>query len=275
MKKIGIVSNDKYINKIAEDINIKKFLNSMGYKAEIISWEDENINYSDYSSLLLRSVWGYQHNYDKFIKWLDMLENNNITIFNDVATIKSNIRKDIQFKILDKYNIPHIKTIFQKESLDLKSFMPDYIVKPIISGSGDNTTRIKDANIEILNKIISENDNGIMIQPYEKTIGNGEYSIIFIDGFNTHNMLRYPGIFYKKERPRQLFDVPKKVLDLAYKVKNIPEYKELLYMRIDIVDSNNPKIMEVELAEPDLLTRNIDSHIPIGVLCNGIIRRIK
>lgn len=275
MKKIAIVSNNKYINKITEDINIKERLNNMGFKAEIISWENETINYLNYDALLLRSVWGYQHDYANFIKWLEKIEDNNIVIFNDVHTIRNNIRKDIQFELLDKYNITHVKTIFQKKSLNLEKFNSNYIVKPIISGSGDNTTKIKNADIKILEKIIASDDNGIMIQPYENKIEFGEYSIIFIDGVNTHNMIRYPGIFYKKEKPFQIFNVPKNVLDLAYNVKNIPEFKDLLYMRIDIVDSDNPKVMEVELAEPDLLTRNVNSNEPIKILCNGISRRIK
>lgn len=275
MKKIAIVSNNNYVNKIIEDINIKKILNDNGFYSEIISWEDNSFDYSKYDALLLKSVWGYQHNYSKFKEWLNMIEKNNIVIFNDIETIKKNIRKDIQFNILDKYHIPHIKTIFQKGKIDLENINPEYIVKPIISGSGDNTYRVKDIDTPSLKEIISEIDNGIMIQPYESQIENGEYSIVFIDGVNTHNMIRFPGVFFEKRKPIQIYDVPNNILELANKVQQIPEYRDLLYMRIDIIDSNNPKIMEVELAEPDLLTRNISSDEPLKILCNGIERRLK
>lgn len=273
--KIGIVSNDKFINSIREDKNIQKCLIDMGINAQIISWENDRMDYSKFDCLILRSVWGYQYNYKKFKNWLDKLKTKKIVIFNDVDTIKNNIRKDIQFQILDKYNIPHIETIFQKDKLNLSNFKSDYVVKPIISGSGCNTSKISDANLKKLEEIILEEDNGIMIQPYEKSIQNGEFSIVYIDGINTHNMIRYPGIFYKKEKTKQIYDVPSNVIDLANRVKNIPEYKNLLYMRIDIIDSSDPKIMEVELAEPDLLTRNIQSDASIKTLCNGIIRRLQ
>lgn len=275
MKKIAIISNNKFVNKITEDINIKNFLNENGFYSEIISWEDNDVDYSKFDALLLRSVWGYQNNYKKFKEWLNMIKKNNILIFNDIETIKNNIRKDIQFSLLDKYNIPHVQTIFQKNEIDLKNINPEYVIKPIISGSGNNTYKVKEVDMQSLKRIISEIDNGIMIQPYESKIENGEYSIIFIDGVNTHNMIRYPGIFFEKRNPVQIYDVPINVMDLANRVQKIPEYTNLLYMRIDIVDSKNPKIMEVELAESDLLTRNISSHEPLKILCDGIKRRLK
>lgn len=273
--KIGVISNNKFLNKITEDINIKNYLNSMNIDAEIISWEENNINYSTFDALILRSVWGYQHDYVKFKNWLCSLQKENIKFFNDIDIIKNNIRKDLQFKLLDKYSIPHVKTIFQKGQMNLKLFDEKYIVKPIISGSGENTYRLPNVEESNLNKIMSEEDNGLMIQPYEESISDGEYSIIFIDGINTHNMIRFPGIFYKKEKPYQIMEIPNNILELANKVKNIPEYRNVLYMRVDIVDKNNPRIMEVELAEPDLLTRNIESDEPIKILCEGIVRRLK
>src|SRR5574344_2334313 len=110
--KIGIVSNNEFLNKITEDINIKRHLNLIDVDAEILAWEDTNIDYSKFDALILRSVWGYQNNYIEFKKWLCKLQDEKIIIFNDVNMIKNNIRKDLQFKLLDKYEIPHIKTIF-------------------------------------------------------------------------------------------------------------------------------------------------------------------
>ena len=190
---------------------------------------------------------------------------------NDVETIEKNIRKDVQFSILDKYGIPHVSTDFQKESINLeKYYNKDYIIKPIISGSGERTIRIDDVDLETLLEQIADKDNGIMIQPYMKEIENGEYSIIFINGENTHNMIRYPGIFSKKEKPHLVRDVSPNVLKLANLVRDIPEYSGVLYMRVDIVGSDNPVIMEVELAEPDLLTKYIDFEDPINKLAKAI-----
>lgn len=147
------------------------------------------------------------------------------------------------------------------------------VVKPTISGSGENTYLTNyQMNNNIPNMISSSDilmtfepllkknlDCGIMFQPYISEINEGEYSCIFIDGELTHTMLRFPAIFHEKKRPYLISDVPKKILKLANKVQNIPEFSNYLYMRVDMVlVDNEAKIMEVELAEPDLLTKYID-----------------
>jgi len=66
---------------------------------------------------------------------------------------------------------------------------------------------------------------------------------------------------------------------LADKVASLDEYKDALYMRIDIVINNGiPTIMEVELAEPDLLFKYIpDENIrnnKVKEFAKKLIRRL-
>lgn len=271
MKRIAIVSCDKWKGIIREDVLLTQELINNGYLAEIISWQDENVSYDEFDALILRSVWGYQNEYLKFKQWLLSLKEKNIKIFNDVDILINNIRKDKQFEILDKYGIAHINTTFTKNLFEIKFLFEANdnkikVIKPVVSGSGDNTYKITsgmgsvhiDEIVEKFKNIISVEDNGAMIQPYIEEVGNGEYACIFIGGINTHNMLRYPGVFSEKRTPMYLEEIPIEVLELAYKVANIPEFSNHLYMRVDIVHSNNEAyVMEVELAEPDLLIKYI------------------
>jgi len=98
-----------------------------------------------------------------------------------------------------------------------------------------------------------------MIQPYVDQINDGEYSCIFIDGKLTHTMIRFPSIFHEKKRPYLIREVPDSITKLAYKIEKIPEFNNYLYMRVDMVMvDQKPIIMEVELADPDLLTKYIE-----------------
>ena len=297
MKKVAIVSCDKWIDKLEEDKNLKKTLIDLGIDAKIISWQKPFDN--DYDLLVMRSVWGYQNFYKEFKEWLLYLKKNNININNNVDLILSNIRKDIQFEILKKNDIELIDTIFiddlemiNKNILD-KFNNNNYVLKPTISGSGENTYLINNSkNIiqnsidkndiyNIYSKLLSENlDCKLMIQPYIHEINNGEYSCIFIDGKLTHTMLRFPNIFHEKKKPYFINNVPESVLNLAKKVEQIPDFKNYLYMRVDMVIINGKaKIMEVELTEPDLLTKYIlDNNIKTDVIktfAKKIERRIK
>ena len=64
MKKIGIVSCVKWIDKLEEDNNLKNALINLGIDAKIISWQQplEEV----YDLLVLRSVWGYQNFYKEY-----------------------------------------------------------------------------------------------------------------------------------------------------------------------------------------------------------------
>ena len=277
MKKIGIVSCNKWVGKLEEDINLKKYLNELGVDARIISWQqplDDN-----YDLLIIRSIWGYQDYFEEFKRWLNNINNKGLKVYNDPDLVLNNVLKDRQFNILTKNGIDVIETqIFSQNDLGMlgeRIYKKPYVVKPTISGSGDNTYCVdEDDELDIPNKIkVSDviriyrpileksKDCGIIVQPFIKEIDQGEYSCIFIDGELTHTMMRYPNIFHDKKRPHIIDEVPEEVLRLAKKVEQIPEYKNYLYMRVDMVLIDGvAKIMEVELAEPDLLTKYISDQ---------------
>ena len=278
MARVGIVSCDKWLGKLEEDINLKNELINLGIDAHIISWQQPLCE--SYDALILRSVWGYQDHYNEFKEWLSYIENNGIILLNDFDLIKNNINKEIQFSILKKNGIKVVDTYFiSKYMFNNSDFLDSfkdghYVIKPSISGSGENTFIINDAdNLKIKNTIkksnvrkiympILENNDEckIMIQPFIPEINNGEYSCIFINGILTHTMIRFPNIFHDKKRPYLLEDIPSSVIKLATEVSNIPEYRNYLYMRVDMVLSNGvAQIMEVELADPDLLTKYIEN----------------
>lgn len=292
MKRIAIVSCDKWKNKIEEDKLLQNVLIQSGYSADIISWEDQYVNYDEYIALVLRSAWGYQNNYLEFKKWLNMIHQKKFLLLNNPELISNNIRKDKQFELLAKYEMPIIPTKFIYKLEDLFNDVKLYdikakVLKPIISGSGENTFLIDNSKsqnmdkiINSLKKIIKSEDNGIMLQPYIREVQNGEFACVYIDGVNTHNMMRYPGIFTNKKKPLYLSSIPENVKSLADRVSKIEEYSNYLYMRIDIVLHNSkPMIMEVELAEPDLLFKFIPDeklkNESMNQFAKKLIRRIE
>ena len=93
-------------------------------------------------------------------------------------------------------------------------------------------------------------------------------------------MLRFPNIFHEKRRPYLVNDVPDSIIELAKVVEKIKDFNNYLYMRVDMVLVNdNAKIMEVELTDPDLLTKYIDDSIVksnvIKTFAKKIERRVR
>lgn len=263
MDSIAIVSCNNWKDKLFEDQLLKRKIIENGYSAEIISWEEEK-NFKKYDKYILRSIWGYQNKYLDFKKWLNTLKENNKKVFNNVDIVLNNIKKDKQFEILFNNKIPTVETIFIDDYTKINNYK-GCVVKPSISGSGENTFLINDENSCEISKIfkglLQENgDLKIMVQPFIKGINNGEYSVIFINGILSHTMIRYPGIFSIKKRPELVKNPPLSVIKLAKKVSKIKDFDNYLYMRADIVlENNNPIIMEIELTDPDLMTKYIDS----------------
>ena len=294
MKKVAIVSCDKWVNRLEEDNNLKNALIDLGIDASIISWQQPLK--VKYDLLILRSVWGYQNFYNEFKEWLLYIKNNNIPLVNDVDMVLDNIMKDRQFDILKKNNIDLIDTIFLSQFEFLSENILDilsnkmYVIKPTISGSGDNTYLVNPSTdmdipntikvedvMEIYKPILDINsDCKIMIQPFVSEINDGEYSCVSIDGELTHTMLRFPNIFHRKKKTYLVSLVPDSIIELARKVEKIPEFKNYLYMRVDMVLVDGiPKIMEVELAEPDFLTKYIDNVNVKAKVIKTLARKIE
>lgn len=273
-KSVAILSSKKWQNKVTDDILLKQELIKNNFNASIVAWDEEN-EYSKYDLAIIRSIWGYEEDIGMFEKFLDTLTKNNVKILNSVSIMKNNYYKEKQFELLDKYDIPHIKTVFVPEnSKDIASLVKEnmeneMIIKPSISASGKNTYLLnstsKRKNTISLGEVNSRfkeinKTTSLMLQPFIKEIDDGEISLIYIDGKFSHAIKRFPSIFNDTKGVSYLADVPKKLLDLGNKVLEIKEYQGALYERIDVVKIKNEYIvMELELVEPDFFIRNIQS----------------
>ena len=269
-KKVAIVSCDKWVGKVKEDELLKFELNKLLVDVDIISWQDKTVDYSKYDAVVIRSLWGYQDYIEEFMEYLDKLKKDKVKVFNNVEILKDNLNKYEQFKILDKYEIPHIKTFFlKKDELDKVSKInkehKDLVVKPIISGSGNNTFIISDTieknNIKVdevkekFSGVLNDTNNYLMVQPFVKEIDAGEISVILINNKISHIVVRNTSIFNNKGSISVvgldiMDDKMKAIVDSCTKIK---EYDDSLYMRVDIVKiGEDYKVMELELVEPQL-----------------------
>lgn len=290
--KVAILVSSSWKNKVSDDLLLELSLLNNNIYPTLVSY-DKPHDYQKYKLVIIRSIWGYEHNIDYFLELLNNLNKNNIPILNDYDIILNNFNKENQILLLDKYHIPHIDTtIIDKNTNDIKSIISklntkELVIKPSISASGNNTYLISDnhtrKNVISLDKIneiyhdINKNTS-LIVQPFIKEIDNGEISLIYINGQYTHAILRFPSIFNNKSSikyiPKEELD--NSVFDIAKKVLNIKEYQNNLYERIDIIKIDNKYyIMEIELIEPDLFIRRIDNKDIQNNILNNISNSIK
>lgn len=296
---IGIVSCNTWKNKVYEDIKTKYYLNLKGYGVDIISYEEEN-NYNKYSALIIKSIWGFQKNKKIFDNFIEKVTTKGISIYNSKEIITNNYDKEKQFKLLDKYNIKKIDTIFLENNSNIekeikliwKTKYKDYdklVIKPVVSESSNDTYIISlnetGKNIINIKDIKNKYQNinyKLMLQPYIKEVKNGEYSAVCFSNKLSHIIQRRLQVFSTKTYIKYIKNehIDLNMLKVINKICNIKEYKDSLYMRIDLVKVNEEYlIMEVELLDPQLFLNSIttakDKRKAYDNFTKEIIKKIK
>lgn len=282
--RVAILVSSAWANKVSDDLLLELALLNKKIYPTLVSY-DKPHNYLKYKLVIIRSIWGYEKQIDYFLNLLNELKKNNIPILNDYAIINNNFNKENQILLLEKYNIPIIKTtIIPKNTKDIQSiieklFNQELVIKPSISASGNNTYLI--SNDSTRNNVISLNNinsiykdinqkSSLIVQPFIKEIDNGEISLIYINGTYSHAVLRFPHIFNNKSSVQYLSkeDLDEEIFTIANKVLAIKEYQGNLYERIDFVKIDQQYyIMEIELIEPDLFIRRItDKNLQNNIL---------
>lgn len=288
MKKVLIASYTPYINTI-DDVILKKYLSNAGAKVEIVSWDDDKCNWKDSTCVLIRSTWDSYNMLDKYKKWLDYLEKNNVKVYNDISIIKDNIFKERQINWLKQNNIPIMPCeVFSKNSFEFMKKPEDtllntikkyfgsnkkmYILKPTFSAMTNDTYIIDPFNInkddtfnvthnyeELFSRLLNKyNDRGIILQEFSPHIKNGEYGLVFLNGKYVVGSKKIYGV---KPYGKNLkdFDGSSDVIEFATNIINKLPKDKVKLARVDvIIDNGKCMVMELELADADLYFRRID-----------------
>lgn len=292
--RIALVSCNKWKNKVYDDILLQKAFLDFGIGADIVSWQDETLDYSKYDALLITSMWGYQNFIEDLEKWLSKIAG--AKLLNCEEIIRNNYDKVKQIKRLRKVKLPITPTtIIDKgilgkpgESMptDIDKYFSEFpvVVKPNISSGGENTFLLRnrsDLKI-ILEKLQTINiKREILVQPFLEEIENGEISVVAIDKKIINAVIRFPGVIDKsggyKVKPIAISDLDKNIIELCNRVIESEDQRQL-YIRIDIVVQKNAiTIMEVELFEPQLfyyLLKNEKRKIMLNTMVKAVEKRL-
>lgn len=253
-------------NVVDEDKLVELLLLDLGVDFSFEVWSDQNVDWSQFSHLLMKSPWDYFDRYPEFLSWCKRIQSLSIPVLNDIETVIWNSDKrylaDVQAK-----GFPIVPTHFlaKGEQVDLEPvferFQTDTLVlKPSVSGGAKNTLKLGRTTwrqeSEKIKRLVGE--EAMMLQPFVPQIAEvGEYSYIFFNGKFSHAVLKSPqkGEF----RVQHFFGgeihpwLPVGS-ELSYIQKIADEFAaDKLYARIDGAWVGDTFwIMELELIEPYL-----------------------
>ena len=265
MKKCVFLTKDNLDGYVSHDHLLIKPLNEIGWLVEEISWHKENVIWSDYDLVIIRSTWDYQNYPDKFLACLQNIQRQT-NLQNNYNIVKWNIDKkyltDLQAK-----GINVVPTIW---SSNLDDQLPSYfteldtseiVIKPTISASSNDTFRLSKTDYfhEQANLQTIFSNRSFMVQPFVKNvISEGEYSLFYFGGELSHTVLKKPkdNDFRTQEElggKYTLYEADESLKAFGNTILEAVE-STLLYARVDLVrmDDNNLALLELELIEPSL-----------------------
>ncbi len=263
-------------NTVNEDEILSGILDDLGVPNRIVAWSDPNVNWEDFSFLLVKSVWDYFDYYPEFLNWIEKIKELGIPVLNDLDTIRWNSNKAylleieergfpvIAGKLLEKGSKASLTEIQKAMSSDI------VVVKPLISGGAKNTLKIPLKDWENYSEKVDhllENES-FLVQPYIREVAEvGEYSMIFFNGKLSHAVLKTPA--------REDFRVQHYFGGTIQVIEPSPEMLESaksfvrefasnsLYARVDgVMVEGKFHLMELELIEPYLFLALTPQAIP-------------
>jgi hypothetical protein len=274
---VSYVSVGSYdANTVNEDEILSSILTELELDHEIVPWSETTIDWSKYTTLLIKSTWDYFDYYPEFLKWIEKIKGLNIRVLNGLDTVLWNSSKTYLSEIQEK-GFPVIngkkltkgtEVIFEQIEKAIKS--DTWVIKPLVSGGAKNTLKINKSEwskfAENIQNLVNQED--FLVQPFIKEIQEiGEYSLIFFNAEFSHAVLKVPAL--GDFRVQHYFGGEIKVLDPSSKMKKaakslIDEFApDSLYTRVDGVEIDGEfHLMELELIEPYLFLTSQAKAIP-------------
>ena len=244
-------------------------LHQLGYSVTPVVWDDPTVDWGRYDILVLRSTWDYHKKAVSFSSWLDRIEALGCPLWNPPALIRWNMDKTY-LRELEAKGVPITPTAWLEpgEIVDLETILDRNawhraVVKPTLSATAfltwvttTDTARSDQAKLKEMS-----DRGGVLVQQFEDSISQGEWSLVYFRGALSHSVLKLPidGDFrVQKEyggtsRPAE---APPAVVATAEQVLSAVTHP-WLYARVDLVDSaTGVRLMELEMLEPDLFLRH-------------------
>jgi glutathione synthase/RimK-type ligase-like ATP-grasp enzyme len=264
--KVGFATCREHAQLIPGDQLLLQELITRGHEARPVIWDaDEDIKQFD--CLLIRSTWDYSWRMIEFLKWIDLVAESVVKLFNPPQIIRWSSNK-LYLRELESngVTIPETEWIPAGVALNLTSILTAHkwtraVVKPVISAGGRATYLFDEAQaFEIEKKLRKEITCDLIVQEFLPEIQDpGEYSLIFFNGNYSHAILKTPAKqeFRVQSRHGGSYQLVHPSINIirqaALVLSRIPFSSLPLYARVDFVLRDGRLILcELELLEPDL-----------------------
>jgi hypothetical protein len=233
-----------------------------GMEAEVLAWDDPDVDWSATNLQVLRSTWNYHLNIDPFVRWTLKVGRGG-GLWNLPSIIGWNVHKRYLLE-LTANGIPTVPTIVLAAGTDvsLAEVMDGVgwhraVVKPAISAGSHATITVNRDDVNVGDEHLAAHLHAreMLVQPYIPDVEvGGERSLVWIGGGLTHavrKQARFAGdAEHASSSAVPIADDERELAERVMRTVGV----EQLYARVDMVRdaSGTPMLMELELIEPSL-----------------------
>ncbi len=263
---IGFATSKDFPLLTDSEKNFAAYAKTKGITIEPVIWSANDVDYSAFDFLVIRSCWDYHLHITEFLNWINFLKSQKVQLWNSIKVIKQNIHKFYLRELLQKgASLIPTEFITKNSSCSINAILLENnwekaVIKPAISASAHKTYLIaKDEGSSaqvIVDKLIADGD--ILIQKFMPQIKTeGEWSLMFFNKKYSHSVLKRPlksdfrvqeehgGRYSEAVPPDYLIQQAKDILKLID--------EPLLYARVDGVNAEGKLyLMELELLDPEI-----------------------
>ena len=259
----------------AEDKLLQGGFEAQGMEADIVVWNDPQIDWNNYDVALIRSTWDYFDHKDLFLEVLSQIETSTCKLYNSLEAVRWNMDKHYMFD-LEKWDVPIIPTYLASnmEVDGIRKIFVDRgwqtaVIKPTIGLAGSYTHKVNLGELEGIARKLQLDHPGqeFIIQPFiESVVDEGEWSFIYFNRELSHVLLKKPapddyrvqGIYGGTIQPTEPH--PDDLVQAEGVMDALPF--DILQARLDFIRVDGRlSIIEVELIEP-ILSFNL---VPDGI----------
>lgn len=262
---IAIVSSSNAREMSTEDDILVDAFMALGESAEIVQWDDSDAQWGRFRALVIRTTWDYHYRLAEFLAWLKAVEDL-VPVFNPPDLVRWNSDKRYLAE-LSEMGVPVVETLLLNSPDELKECQdrgwPSMVIKPSVAAgaydtlvhelSGDDAWVGPEQHVQR----IVEGGRVALAQPYiDGIVVEGETSLVFLDGEIRYAVRKVPaaGDFRVQSEFGGKYDVVEPRADQLAAARqclaSLPA--EPIFARIDLVDAPTPKLMELEIIEPEL-----------------------
>ncbi len=246
-------------------------LDARGIAHRIVYWDDAEIDWSRFSSAIIRSTWDYTDRLPEFLAWADRAATHT-TLLNPPAVVRWNTHKRYLVELAG-----HGIAVVPTQLIEVGQSLPDFddaeiVVKPAVGAGSRGARRFLNDAAGAAEHAQGLLDAGrdVLIQPYLGRVDTqGETSLLYFNGRFSHAIRKGPLLSANADATRALF-APERIVarepgadELALGERilaALPFGQELLYARVDLLRdaSGAPTLLELELTEPSLFFATAD-----------------